>query len=1013
LVLLARGAALLGVAGPAAGAEPPAAGAPVVTGIDLDLPPGEDRVMVASMLEIQVSEPLSLRSVRRTVEVLYQLGRFSNVVVREVPAGEGKIRLRIECLAKRRIKELRFSGDLRLPEEQLRRLANLPSGEEFYAERLGRAEEAIRAAFFRLGWREARVEAKTAGDAQVAVTLAIAEGAPTQVASVTLAGRPGIPERELVGSLRLSPGSNLDLDALDEDIRTLRERYRTERYWRARVGLPTLSVEARSAALAIPVEAGPQYAIRFEGESSFSPTLLRARLGYDGEATLDDSLMEEAAGRLRDFYRAHGFFEARVTPRELSGDDGRRSVVVFHVQEGRRFRVAAVRFRGTTFHDEAWMKARLFEYLDDQAPSEPLAGPEDFDRLDAVLDAPHPARSPVRPDLREHYDEAAWQRALERVMELFKGAGFLEAAVQPPRIAADLVAGVLELDVDVKEGPRTFVESIGFEGNKAVALGELRREARFSPSDPLSFYNVEETRVALLNLYARRGYLFARVEDFEQVGTDKKSAAVIYRVEEGPKVRIQNVVILGLKRTREDVVRSTLAVHPGETYDPDAIARSQTALLRLNVFRAVALRLNDPERPEASKDLYVDLTERDWQTLTGSVGASVANGPRVQAEYGRPNLFGSALEGTVNGKLNYAPLAWRPDITSSDWKQRLEGRATVGFHYPRIYGLNIPLGARVDLIGERLNRRAYDLFRTSGIAGLDLSVTSRITLSLQGELEWDYIQRSPFLTTIIPTRADLERLRYPEGATFLRSVRPVLSFDYRDNSANPRRGWLASGFVDLAHTIGDPDERFLGFIPGSQTFTDMFKTTATVSGYLPIGKQSVLAVSVRGGRIFALDPASQTPGPKRFYMGGASSMRGYAEDAMVPEDRRPDLVAQSQQCATSLSGTACSAAGRQIQSGQPLISEGGEAFALVKTELRFPVQGSLEGGVFVDAGNLWLDPKRATLGDLRTDVGFGLRFVTPIGPATFDVGFHLQPDTKLNERVFALADGLHFSIGLF
>jgi outer membrane translocation and assembly module TamA len=46
---------------------------------------------------------------------------------------------------------------------------------------------------------------------------------------------------------------------------------------------------------------------------------------------------------------------------------------------------------------------------------------------------------------------------------------------------------------------------------------------------------------------------------------------------------------------------------------------------------------------------------------------------------------------------------------------------------------------------------------------------------------------------------------------------------------------------------------------------------------------------------------------------------------------------------------------------------------------------------------------------LRADIGLGLRFVTPIGPAALDLGFNVTPDDRLHERIVAP----HFTVGLF
>jgi outer membrane protein assembly factor BamA len=160
--------------------------------------------------------------------------------------------------------------------------------------------------------------------------------------------------------------------------------------------------------------------------------------------------------------------------------------------------------------------------------------------------------------------------------------------------------------------------------------------------------------------------------------------------------------------------------------------------------------------------------------------------------------------------------------------------------------------------------------------------------------------------------------------------------------------------------------------------------------------------------VLPLDRDSRTIGPKRFYMGGAASMRGYGEDEMVPEDVREIFLEQVRACQGSPSGAACSEAAREIASGT-LASEGGESYYLGKAELRIPLSPRFEAGLFADVGNLWLDPRNARLADVRYNVGMGLRIATPIGPAAVDLGFNVEPDERLGEDLVAP----HFSIGLF
>ena len=607
------------------------------------------------------------------------------------------------------------------------------------------------------------------------------------------------------------------------------------------------------------------------------------------------------------------------------------------------------------------------------------------------------------------WDAAAWERAAERLVDEYRADGFLEAVYLGSSALLDARSGMARIVLRLKEGPRTTVESISFEGNQAVSLAELARATRVAPGDPLAFERVEDTRKAIQRAYLARGHLYARVEAREDIDRDRHVAAVRFVVSEGPSVRIGRIVVTGNRRTRDAVVRRALSVKEGTTYDPEAFAASQTSLLRLGVFRSVSLRVEDAEVPQETKDVAVDLAERPRATLTQGFGFSIANGPRAFLEWSQPNLAGRALELSATGKVNYPLVVFRPDLEGKAPVDKLEGRADVGLRSQALGFGSLPASVHTDAIGEILHRKAYDMRRVSAVAGLDVSPTSRIGLSLQYELEVDDVAKTQGAAGFL-TQADVERLRFDQGVTTLHALRPSLTLDYRDNPVHPRDGWFATGAVEYAHSIGGPGDRMLfGILPGSDIHTNMLKLSATGSGYLGVGTGTVVALSVRGGRVVPLDDRSRTGIPRRFFLGGANTMRGFAEEEMIPQDVRGLLAAEARQCATSVTGVGCTQNGAHIAAGARPVSEGGEAFLLGKAEVRQRLRGSLEGGVFADIGNLWLDPRNYRLLDLRANVGLGLRFVTPIGPAVLDLGFNLSPDHAINERSAAL----HFTVGLF
>ncbi len=1009
-VLAAAALALL----PAAGR---AAERPVVAEVVLQAPSGEDPEPLRRLVAVRAGERLSPRALRRTVQLLYQLGRFSNVVVRAVPLEPApgqppRVKLVVRCLPKRVVAGVTISagpGGPAIGAEAARRGAGLREGEELYPGRLEAAAEALRALYARKGWRGARVEASAGGEPAATVVLRVEEGIPTRVESVALGPDPGLGP-EAAGGLRTRAGGVLDLDAVDEDVRALQAALRREGFLRAAVGPPAVAVAGDRARLDFAVRAGPRIAFRFLGARSFSDAELRERLGLEPDLRLDVPAVEAAAERLRAFLVSRGFLRARVDTSE--GGDEHERVVRFHVDEGRRYRLGEVRFTGHSFRSQAWLRDRLQDLLGEQVPEEPLPGRVRLDRLAAAAGtrSPAPSRWTGPTDPRRVYDGPSWDGALERLVEGYRAEGWLQAAVEGVRLTLDAAAGEVDVEIRLKEGVRTFVDAISFEGNQALSLRELSRQSRLAPGEALSLAKVDETRLALAELYARRGYLFARVDSDEEFAADRRSAGVRFKVQEGPQVRVGSVIVAGNQRTRESVIRSALDLQPGDVYEPEAASQSEAALLGLGVFRSADLRLSDPDTPEAVKDLTVEVSERAWQTLTTGLGISTADGPRVFVDYARPNLLGRALEFTARAKLNYPLEAFRPDLVGRDLTERLEGFVTTGLRWPRPAGLPLA-AARLDLIGEHRIQSSYDLTRGAMALGLDVVRLGRFAARVTYELEVDWVAtRTGYQSAFAFAPSEEARLLFPVGLTTLHAIRPTLSLDYRDNVVLPRRGWYADVTAELAHSLGSPgSSALLGLLPGSDTYIDMLKVSGTASTYLPIGG-SVLALQLRAGQVFPLDSRSQTIAPKRFYLGGAGTMRGYGEYEMIPEDRRAAAAQQMERCATLVSGLGCSPElKRRLEAGLMVPSEGGEAFLMVKGELRVPLGGSLEAGFFADVGNLWLDATQAALSALRLNAGLGLRLVTPVGPAAVDVGFIVQPDRSLNEPLVSP----HFTIGFF
>jgi outer membrane protein insertion porin family len=380
-----------------------------------------------------------------------------------------------------------------------------------------------------------------------------------------------------------------------------------------------------------------------------------------------------------------------------------------------------------------------------------------------------------------------------------------------------------------------------------------------------------------------------------------------------------------------------------------------------------------------------------------------------------PNVggYGTSLSGRL--KVNYLGASTLMLGLPAEQQQELSGiegfdfRGNVGLSQPRLYAL-LPakVGARIDLVGERVHRIAYSFVRFANVIGADWAAMSWLNFSLQGELEHDRVLPTASVQELLPRldRLDVERLRFPAGNFTLVSARPSIAIDFRDDFARPTQGLLFTGTAEWTHDLGANvvSGGLSSYIP-----IHTLKLSGTLTGYVPLVDRVVLALSARGGRLLHLEEGSQSISPKRFFLGGAASMRGFGEDGVVPQERRTLLREDLKNCQRLIFDRGCSPDVGVLQSGREIPSEGGEAFTLLKSELRFPVLGAFDMGLFFEAGNLWLNPENVNLRQLRYVAGTGVRYATPVGPIAFDLGVNLAPDLQINEPRATL----HFSIGLF
>jgi len=1006
LAALSLLAALHAWAAPARAEEPAGfVGRPVVAVrvVGGELPEAE----ALGYVDVRPGERLSLAAVRRSVKRLYLLGLFGQVRVTalQVPGGEG-IALTFQLELKSRVRRLEIVGAEAIPEPDLRRMCRLQRGEEYDHWKLEASAADMLTLAHRRGYRAARIVASAEPDGRrdLRVSFFVQEGAPTRVARVEIGGETGVPAARLQRKVGLEAGDVLDLEVLEGVEERLLAGLRAAGYLTARVTVPRIDSDRPAAAevVTLEVRAGPRIRLDVEGAEAFRARRLLEELDLEEGFGLADFQLRDQAERIAEFCRRQGHARVRVVPRLARDEHGREVRVSFRVEEGPRVEVAQVTFEGNGAFSDAELRAYLEDAMLEAIPQPAVAqfvDPGDLDNLGGGHPPGARPRRAARPqgflfDLKPEtiYLQEPYEAGLRAIADLYLSRGFLEAAVGPPVLSYDPVDGRLFVDVPVREGPQTRVESVTFEGNQEVASAALLALTETAPRPvrpgmPLDGLAIEELRRALQQHYARRGHAFCQVEPQLSFSEDRSLAEVRYRFREGPRVSVGRVLVQGNLATDRVVFERLLSVEAGKPFTPGRVVASRENLLDLNVFSSVEVKLLDPEEPAAVKDVAVEVRERLSNAMALSPGLSSGEGVRLALEYTHRNVAGYAIESVNRAKVNYQ--VFYPLLTSAladrlrelSFFEGLEWSLLSGLHWPKMWWIGRNVGGRLDLLGLHEINPSYELTKVSFTPGLDFKLREDLSINLSLELEYNSLV-CPFGAGSPCGGATGEAwLRYDEGALLLLALRPEISWDRRDNPFSPREGYILSLRTELAKSLVAAGEVFY------------LKLDGQLAGYLPLGRMVTLALMLRAGSVVHLLGDSRTPSHKLFFLGGRNTVRGFPEDQLIPADL----------------GVPC-IQGATLGRGRKCVSPGGNTFMLLKAELRFPLwPGRLDGAVFVDAGNLWQELSSFRPHLLRPAAGFGVRLVTPLGPVAFDVGVNLVPDEARAEEPWSF----HFNVGVF
>ncbi len=146
---------------------------------------------------------------------------------------------------------------------------------------------------------------------------------------------------------------------------------------------------------------------------------------------------------------------------------------------------------------------------------------------------------------------------LDAILAIYESQGYLDARISERRVTVSEDGRQARIRVVVSEGPRTRVGQLSITGAEQITADEIRGQLRVTEGDPFRQRAFLKDRARIQRLYSQRGMIDTYIA-YRAVVDTATVASVAYEISEGPPVRVREIILDGLDKTRPHIVRREL-----------------------------------------------------------------------------------------------------------------------------------------------------------------------------------------------------------------------------------------------------------------------------------------------------------------------------------------------------------------------------------------------------------------------------------------------------------------------
>ncbi len=613
-------------------------------------------------------------------------------------------------------------------------------------------------------------------------------------------------------------------------------------------------------------------------------------------------------------------------------------------------------------------------------------------------------------------DKAELDRDILRLRVLYWKRGWRAAQVTPDITKID--EGHIEIALKVVEGPPTVIGSINLgQLDSLLSVHDLRSVVDIRIGQPLDLIHLDSIASRIAMHLDAEGFGDMTIAPVAVADTSSPRAAVSFDVKGLYETRIESIRVEGTEKYDPRVVANTMGVKAGDRYSRIGVIESQRALYEAGFFKRAFVRVDSGTAPPLKK-LIASVEELPTKAFRVTGGVSTVDFFQVDARYtdanfrnnaGRLTLqatLGNLLGTQLNNKFVFNNVL--PSNLGNDDPVYLQPTFQVNAEVRRRWLSDSRNQTGFSAFGYRRSSPGVFVDQGGGVgASFTRNVTKTVPVSLQYRLEFTNVSAADTYYCVNFGVCDEPSLRVLRSTQRLAPLSLSAASDHRDDPIGPTRGYTWRSDIELADTWTGSQFRYVRFeLDGARYFRVSEKLTVAVrlhAGYV-VGQRA------NGDSVPIILPR------KRFYAGGARSVRGYGENQLGPRVlviprsvfqpsaagfdsllANPSLRDGRLPCDPNVSLPNCftDSTGAPLRNGRPTSDFrdgdftpkplGASALLEGSIEARYRFWGPITLAAFLDAGSVG-----AKFGGTATvfTPGIGIRYLSPVGPIRVDVGYN-------------------------